>query len=81
MLEARRLLFHPSSVKEIAFDLGFADASYFTRFFKARNRRRAGRVPRRQPGNVPVMPKNVLLARQSGPVALWDETSPHYRSQ
>lgn len=35
ILEARRLLFHTNdSLKEIAFDLGFADASYFTRFFK-----------------------------------------------
>ena len=35
VLEARRLLFHSdSSLKEIAFDLGFADASYFNRFFK-----------------------------------------------
>lgn len=35
VLEARRLLFHTSnSLKEIAFDLGFADASYFSRFFK-----------------------------------------------
>jgi len=35
ILEARRLLFHSSkSSKEIAFDLGFADASYFNRFFK-----------------------------------------------
>lgn len=35
VLEARRLLFHtPHSLKEIAFDLGFADASYFNRFFK-----------------------------------------------
>ena len=42
VLEARRLLFHtPQSVKEIAFDLGFADASYFTRFFK----RQTGTTP------------------------------------
>lgn len=35
VLEARRLLFHTQrSIKEIAFDLGFADASYFSRFFK-----------------------------------------------
>jgi AraC family transcriptional activator of pobA len=35
VLEARRLLFHTSnSLKEIAFDLGFSDASYFNRFFK-----------------------------------------------
>ncbi|NIG55631.1 helix-turn-helix domain-containing protein [Chitinophaga sp. Cy-1792] len=34
-LEARRLLFHThQSSKEIAYDLGFADASYFNRFFK-----------------------------------------------
>jgi AraC family transcriptional activator of pobA len=29
------------SVKEIAYDLGFADAAYFSRFFA----RRAGRAP------------------------------------
>jgi AraC-like DNA-binding protein len=35
ILEAKRLLFHTSnSLKEIAYDLGFADASYFNRFFK-----------------------------------------------
>ena len=35
VLEARRLLFHTQhSLKEIAFDLGFTDASYFNRFFK-----------------------------------------------
>ena len=35
VLEARRLLFHTShSLKEIAFDLGFSDASYFSRFFR-----------------------------------------------
>ena len=34
-LEARRLLFHTNqSLKDIAFDLGFSDASYFNRFFK-----------------------------------------------
>jgi AraC family transcriptional activator of pobA len=33
VLEARRLLFHTNnSLKEIAFDLGFSDASYFNRF-------------------------------------------------
>ncbi|MGI4875571.1 MAG: helix-turn-helix domain-containing protein [Janthinobacterium lividum] len=42
MLEARRLLFHThQSVKEIAFALGFADASYFNRFFK----RQTGATP------------------------------------
>jgi AraC family transcriptional activator of pobA len=35
VLEARRLLFYTDhSLKEIAFDLGFSDASYFNRFFK-----------------------------------------------
>jgi AraC family transcriptional regulator, transcriptional activator of pobA len=35
ILEARRMLFHTQhSLKEIAFDLGFSDASYFNRFFK-----------------------------------------------
>ena len=33
--EARRLLFHTDhALKDIAFDLGFSDASYFNRFFK-----------------------------------------------
>lgn len=35
VLEARRLLFHTErSLKEIAYELGFSDASYFSRFFK-----------------------------------------------
>lgn len=35
VMEARRLLFHTTNpMKEIAYDLGFSDASYFNRFFK-----------------------------------------------
>jgi AraC family transcriptional activator of pobA len=35
IIETKRLLFHTdSSIKEIAFRLGFEDASYFNRFFK-----------------------------------------------
>ncbi|RZM23027.1 MAG: AraC family transcriptional regulator [Pedobacter sp.] len=42
VLEARRLLFHTeSSLKEIAYELGFSDASYFNRFFK----RETGKTP------------------------------------
>ncbi len=42
VLEARRLLFHSGqSLKEIAYDLGFSDASYFSRFFK----RETGQTP------------------------------------
>lgn len=42
VMEAKRLLFHTHhSLKDIAFDLGFADASYFNRFFK----REAGMTP------------------------------------
>jgi AraC family transcriptional activator of pobA len=42
VLEARRLLLHTQQpLKEIAYDLGFQDASYFNRFFK----REAGTTP------------------------------------
>ena len=42
VLEARRLLLHSQQpLKEIAYDLGFQNASYFTRFFK----REAGTTP------------------------------------
>jgi AraC-like DNA-binding protein len=35
VLEAKRLLFYtPQSLKEMAYDLGFAEPSYFNRFFK-----------------------------------------------
>ena len=35
LLEAKRMLFHTSaSIKEIAYQLGFEEASYFNRFFK-----------------------------------------------
>jgi AraC family transcriptional activator of pobA len=42
LLEAKRhLLYTPLSVKEIAYDLGFADPAYFSRFFT----KRAGMAP------------------------------------
>jgi len=42
VLEAKRLLVHSEQTsKEIAFDLGFADSSYFNRFFK----RETGQTP------------------------------------
>ncbi|MCK9207878.1 MAG: AraC family transcriptional regulator [Salinivirgaceae bacterium] len=38
MLEAKRLLYHsPLDISQIAFNLGFEDPSYFTRFFKKSN--------------------------------------------
>ncbi len=49
VLEARRLLFHTNnSLKEIAFDLGFSDASYFNRFFK----RETGVTPAKYRANI-----------------------------
>lgn len=49
ILEARRLLFHTeTSSKEIAFDLGFEDASYFNRFFK----RETGATPSAYRSNI-----------------------------
>ena len=49
ILEARRLLFHTQHpLKEIAFDLGFADASYFNRFFK----RETGLTPAEYRANI-----------------------------
>ncbi|RYE20030.1 MAG: AraC family transcriptional regulator [Sphingobacteriales bacterium] len=42
ILEAKRLIFHTDlAIKEIAFELGFEDASYFNRFFK----RLSGQTP------------------------------------
>jgi AraC family transcriptional activator of pobA len=42
VLEAKRLLLYtPQSLKEMAYDLGFSDASYFNRFFK----RETGHTP------------------------------------
>jgi AraC-like DNA-binding protein len=42
LLEASRLLFHSSlSIKEIAFNLGYEDPSYFNRFFK----QKTGKTP------------------------------------
>lgn len=49
LVEARRLLFHTDkAVKEIAWELGFEDASYFNRFFK------------RLTGNTPVEYRNTI---------------------
>ncbi len=42
LLEAKRILFHTErSVKQVAFELGFRDSSYFNRFF----RRMTGQTP------------------------------------
>lgn len=49
VLETRRLLFHTqNSLKEIAFDLGFSDPSYFNRFFK----RETGLTPAEYRANI-----------------------------
>jgi len=49
IMEARRMLFHTSNTsKEIAFDLGFSDASYFNRFFK----RETGTTPAEYRGTI-----------------------------
>lgn len=49
VLEARRLLVHtPRSLKEIAYNLGFSEASYFNRFFK----RETGITPAEYRGSI-----------------------------
>jgi AraC-like DNA-binding protein len=61
ILEAKRLIyFTEESMKEVAFNLGFEDASYFNRFFKRHTDFTTMAYIKTYPENVPVIPESLL---------------------